>query len=87
MQQADTDQVIAWKSGFFEFDNENLSTIMRQVARWYDIEVNLNNTKTARRFGGRISRKLPLSDVLNMLSEGGVSFQLKGRTLDVSTVK
>lgn len=87
IRQVDADQVIAWKTGFFEFDNENLATIMRQVSRWYDIEVDLKDMRTARRFGGRISRRLPLSEILNMLESSGAGFELKGRKLEVTTTK
>jgi len=34
-----TDAVIAWKNGFFNFDNADIQAIMRQIGRWYDIEV------------------------------------------------
>jgi ferric-dicitrate binding protein FerR (iron transport regulator) len=80
---ADVDQVIAWKTGFFEFDNAPLSDIMRQLSRWYDIDVNYNQAADSRLFGGRISRSLPLSDILHMLEANGPKFLLSGRKLIV----
>lgn len=80
---ADVDQVIAWKTGFFEFDNAPLSDIMRQLSRWYDIDVNYNQAADNRLFGGRISRSLPLSDILHMLEANGPKFLLSGRKLIV----
>jgi ferric-dicitrate binding protein FerR (iron transport regulator) len=80
---ADVDQVIAWKTGFFEFDNAPLSDIMRQLSRWYDIDVNYTQAADSRLFGGRISRNLPLSDILHMLEANGPKFLLSGRKLIV----
>ncbi|MGX5816591.1 FecR domain-containing protein [Chitinophaga lutea] len=83
IRAADVQQVIAWKTGFFEFDNANIAEIMRQVERWYDIEVTLSNTGGAREYGGRISRGLPLPDLLRMLEASGAKFRLQGRKLYV----
>jgi transmembrane sensor len=80
---ADVDQVIAWKTGFFEFDNAPLSDIMRQLSRWYDIDVTYDQTNDSRLYGGRISRSLPLSDILHMLEANGPKFLLSGRKLIV----
>ena len=77
----DTEQAVAWKDGFFEFDNTSLAVIMRQLARWYDIEVDYNKVNDYRLFGGAISRNLPLSEILNMLKGSGIYFKLQGRRL------
>lgn len=87
VRQADVDQVIAWKTGFFEFDNASLGDILRQLARWYDIDVSYNQTGNERLFGGRISRGLPLSDILHMLEANGPTFLLSGRKLTVTSGK
>lgn len=87
VRQADVDQVIAWKTGFFEFDNASLGTILRQLARWYDIDISYNQTGNERLFGGRISRSLPLSDILHMLEANGSTFLLSGRKLTVASGK
>ncbi|MBO9727491.1 MAG: FecR domain-containing protein [Chitinophaga sp.] len=82
VRSTDVQEVVAWKTGFFEFDNANINVILRQLARWYDIEV---DTKTAdnRLFGGRISRNLPLSEMLALLGSSGAKFKLEGRKLTV----
>lgn len=87
VRSADVDQVIAWKTGFFEFDNARLTDIMRQVSRWYDIDVSYNQAVDTRLFGGRISRNLPLSDMLHMLEANGPKFLLTGRKLIVTSMK
>ncbi|WP_177230269.1 FecR domain-containing protein [Chitinophaga sp. CF118] len=83
VRRPDVDQVIAWKTGFFEFDNAPLADIMRQLSRWYDIDVNYTQVQDSRLFGGRISRNLPLSDILHMLEANGPKFLLTGRKLIV----
>jgi len=87
VRTADVDQVIAWKTGFFEFDNATMADITRQLARWYDIDVSYNQTGNGRLFGGRISRSLPLSDILHMLEANGPTFLLSGRKLTVTMGK
>ncbi|MCF6403722.1 FecR domain-containing protein [Chitinophaga filiformis] len=87
VRPADVDQVIAWKTGFFEFDNASLGDILRQLARWYDIDISYNQTGNERLFGGRISRSLPLSDILHMLEANGPTFSLSGRKLTVTSGK
>jgi ferric-dicitrate binding protein FerR (iron transport regulator) len=87
VRPADVDQVIAWKTGFFEFDNASLADIMRQLARWYDIDVSYDQTGNEQLFGGRISRSLPLSDILHMLEANGSTFLLSGRKLTVTSGK
>ncbi|GAA0554619.1 FecR family protein [Chitinophaga japonensis] len=79
----DVNGVIAWKTGFFEFDNADITVIMRQLARWYDIEISYPHGPGSRLFGGRISRDLPLSGILRMLEANGAKFNLEGRRLAV----
>jgi transmembrane sensor len=87
VRAVDVDQVIAWKTGFFEFDNARLSDIMRQISRWYDIDIHFNQPENDRRFGGRISRSLPLADILHMLEANGPGFIMSGKELIVTSVK
>jgi len=83
LKSVDTAQVMAWKSGWFEFDNTDLATIMRQVSRWYDVEIVYEQNTSGQAFGGRISRKLDLPDVLHMLQSSGVHFRQEGKKIFV----
>jgi ferric-dicitrate binding protein FerR (iron transport regulator) len=83
VQPVDVNQVLAWKTGFFEFANTDLTTIMRQVARWYDVEVVFEHGHEKERFLGRISRRQPLSHILQLLEENGVHFKVEGRKVTV----
>jgi ferric-dicitrate binding protein FerR (iron transport regulator) len=75
---ADVEQATAWRNGNFHFNNEDIKTIMRQVARWYNIKVEYRGSVDGIGFTGRISRTKQLQDVLDILSDTRkVHFELK----------
>lgn len=83
VQNTDVNQAIAWKTGFFEFANTDLATIMRQIARWYDVEVVFLKKYPVEQFFGRINKNLPLSDILGLLEENGLHFRVEGKKVFV----
>lgn len=81
---ADLDKVLAWKNGLFNFDEADLYSVMRQLERWYDIDVQYRgSSSTSMIFQGKMYRNANLSDVLEMLKKMGVNFQMDGKTLIV----
>jgi ferric-dicitrate binding protein FerR (iron transport regulator) len=83
VQTVDLDQVMAWKNGWFEFDDTDIKMIMRQISRWYDVDIVYETKPGNEKFGGRISRNLNLSNILKMLENYGVHFKLEGKILVV----
>lgn len=79
----DIDQVMAWKNGWFEFDNTDIKAIMRQISRWYDVDIRYETKTDNATYGGRISRNINLSNILKMLELYGVHCKLEGKTLTV----
>jgi transmembrane sensor len=79
----DIEQVMAWKNGWFEFEKTDIRTIMRQISRWYDVDIRYETKIDNETYGGRISRNLNLSNILKMLENYGVHFKLEGKTLTV----
>jgi ferric-dicitrate binding protein FerR (iron transport regulator) len=80
---SDTEQVVAWKNGLFQFEGATIETIMRQVGRWYDVDVRYEGDMR-RHFSGEIPRSAGLGDVLHMLELAGpAKFNLEGRTVTV----
>jgi ferric-dicitrate binding protein FerR (iron transport regulator) len=78
----DISQAIAWKTGFFRFKNADIRSIMREVERWYDVEVEYHVTDNAATYGGRISRGLPLSQLLRLLQGNNIHhYKMEGRKL------
>lgn len=73
----DVEEVIAWKNGRFEFDHTDVPTIMRQVSRWYDVDVGYEADYSGARFSGGINRNLNLSNVLQMLDKSGIHSRLE----------
>lgn len=83
VRAADIQQVTAWKTGFFEFDNADIATIMRQIGRWYSVDIRYEKAPNHKTFGGRISRNLPLSQVLELLEANGARFRVEGKEITV----
>jgi len=79
----DTEEVMAWKDGYFEFDGASLETVLRQLARWYDVEIDYGGHVPAKTFIGEIPRDASLSVVLNVLEKTGVHFRIQGRNIVV----
>jgi ferric-dicitrate binding protein FerR (iron transport regulator) len=80
----DTSEVIAWKNGLLQFREANIQSIMRQVSRWYNVEV-VYEGKIEQQFYGKIPRRVPVSTVLKILeSTGWVHFTINGKKITVA---
>lgn len=75
--------VMAWKNGYFNFDNADLKAVMRQLSRWYDIQVQYEGKIPQRSFGGEMQRDLNLSEVLRLLEKNNVHFIIENNYLIV----
>jgi len=84
LRDVNTDEITAWKNGYFHFDHTSLEETMRQLARWYDITVEYKGAIPPQEFMGKIQRTVPLSDVLRGLRNDQVHFQLQGNHLIVT---
>jgi transmembrane sensor len=74
--RADVDQALAWKNGAFSFRGADLPTVMRQLARWYDIEVEYAGAVPSGTFNGEIGRGLTLNQVLQGLSQTRINYTI-----------
>lgn len=77
----DMDAVMSWKNGFFHFANTSIPELMKQISRWYDIDIVYNSVITQRQFGGEISREASLSEVLKILNKSKVKCRLEDNKL------
>ena len=84
ISNANISQIMAWKNGLFNFENAGLQEVMRQLARWYDLQVVYENGVPDMYFEGEMSREMSLSQVLAGLQQTGVRFRIEeGRRLVV----
>ena len=83
IKNADVEQAVAWKNGVFNFNGSDIETTMRQIARWYDIEVRYDE-KITEHFNGSIPRNVNIEKVLQLLEYTGVvNFRIQGRKIFV----
>ena len=82
--KADTSEVVAWKDGNFSFDDMDLQTAFRQIARWYDVDVEYTGDVSNQKVLAFISRDTRLSLVVDVLSKAGIHCRLDGRKLIVA---
>ncbi len=81
---ADVNAAVAWINGFFQFNGMGIESVMKQLERWYDIEVKYEGKIPDRQFAGQIDRNATLTQVLKILRESNVHFKLENRTLLVT---
>ncbi len=86
VRSVDAESVAAWKEGMFEF-NGSIEVIMRQISRWYAVEVEYEGNVGEKIFMGAISRKESASEVLKFLEmTGGIGFEIKGNKIKVKAI-
>lgn len=86
VRQANVEEAVAWKNGRFKFSNENIESLMRKVARWYDVDIEYKGKISKEGFGGQVSRSRNVSEVLEVLQLTRlVHFEIEGRRIIVSS--
>jgi transmembrane sensor len=86
-RQVDIDKEVAWKNGIFSFNGEDIRSVMRQVSRWYNIDVVYDKDIPHEKYFGEISRSSSLGDVFKILELNNVRFNIEGKTVTVSNKK
>jgi ferric-dicitrate binding protein FerR (iron transport regulator) len=83
IKEVDVDEVVAWKDGKFKFNSVDMEAVMRQVARWYDVEVEYRG-KVSGTISGGISRDVNISELLHILElTKKVGFEIVGKKIIV----
>jgi len=81
---ADLEETLAWKNGYFRFNNEPIENIMPKISRWYNVDIKYNGKLPSDGFNGTISRSKSIEKVLDMLQRTGViHFKVEGRNVTV----
>ena len=84
IKNPDLESVMAWKNGEFIMKSADIHSIMRQVARWYDVEVVYEGGIPAARISGEVSRNLNLAQILQVLKYSGIQVKVDGRRVIVA---
>lgn len=84
-RNVDLDNVMAWKNGYFIFDNTDIYSLMRQVSRWYNVEIIYEGKITEEGFSGKISRDVPLSKFIKVLQLNDVHVKAEGRKMIIGS--
>lgn len=80
----DIEEVIAWKAGLFHFNKADIKTVMKDISRWYDVDVEFKDTRKKKLFKGEMQRDLELSQVIKILNKHHIDIELSGRKMIVS---
>lgn len=76
---ANVNQAVAWKNGYFYFERTDVNEIMRQVSRWYDLDIVYEAQLPDMKFSGKIQRRLPLSGIAHLLESSQIHFRIEGK--------
>lgn len=83
--EANVEEVLAWKNGYFMFDSEDIGSVMRKISRWYNVDVVFEGDVSKDRFGGTVSRFSNVSKVLRKLElTNKVHFRMEERRIIVT---
>ena len=79
----DVDEVMAWKNGVFNFTEADIENIMRQISRWYDVDVAYQGSISKETFSGIVGRNRNVSQVLKIMEQAGVKFKIEAKKIIV----
>lgn len=83
----DLDQVMAWKNGLFVFDGASFNEIISELERWYDVQIVFEKGAPKIEFEGKLTRDVPLTDLLKMFEKSDIHFKTEGRKLIILSGK
>ncbi|WP_442587073.1 FecR domain-containing protein [Pedobacter sp. AW31-3R] len=84
VSDVDTEQALAWKNGYFMFDNQDIKGVMKLVGRWYNVDIAYQGNLAGKTFGGTISRFGDIRELLKSMElTGTIHFEIQGRRVIV----
>ncbi|KQN38538.1 DUF4974 domain-containing protein [Pedobacter sp. MC2016-05] len=87
LRNVDVDNVVDWKNGLFIFEDASIKDVMRQVERWYNVEVKYVGKTPSIKFNGVVSRNNNVSKLLKLLqAAGNVEFNINNKTIEVKPI-
>ena len=77
VNNADTEEVVAWKDGLFILKKADIPSVLRQIARWYDVDIVYKGNLPSGRITGDMPRNMNLSKMLEVMELVGVHFKIE----------
>ncbi|HEX3933839.1 MAG TPA: FecR domain-containing protein, partial [Puia sp.] len=78
-----TRAVVAWKDGYYYFDRASMQSVMRQISRWYDVEIVYEGAVPKDEIVGKMPRTAEVSEVLHIMELIGIRFKIEGKKITV----
>jgi transmembrane sensor len=79
--KADVNEAIAWKNGFFYFKDDDIKSVLRQLARWYNVDIKYEGEIPQREFSGEISKNIDASKLFAILSFEKITYHIENKTI------
>ena len=83
VRSADMETRLAWTNGKFIFNGADVPAIMRQIGRWYDVDVRYLGPVKGETFTGMVSRQSDITRVLRIMEAGGIRFRIEKNVIMV----
>jgi ferric-dicitrate binding protein FerR (iron transport regulator) len=83
----DIDKAMAWKNGLFIFEGASFNEIMQELERWYDVDIVYEKAAPKIEFEGKLTRDVPLTDLLRMFEKSDIHFRKEDRKLIILSGK
>ncbi|MBX2923268.1 MAG: FecR domain-containing protein [Chitinophagaceae bacterium] len=83
IEDADVEEAVAWKNGLFLMNSADIPVVLRQLGRWYDVDIIYSNKVPEGKISGDIPRSMKLSEVLKIMKLSGVDFKITGKQIIV----
>jgi len=77
----DAEEAVAWIHGKFQFENADIPAVMRQLERWYNVEVAFAGKIPDEKFNGTLSRNIKISDALILIGYTRINYTIEGRKI------
>lgn len=84
MKDVDLEEAVAWKNGLFLMNSTPVAAVLRQLARWYDVDIIYGKGIPEGRITGDIPREIHLSEALKIMELSGVHFKIDNRKIIVN---
>lgn len=83
VHKADLNKALSWQRGEFVFNRTSVYEVMKQIARWYDVEVAYAHGMPEEYFTGQLNRSVDFEVVLRFLKESGINYSMNDRKITI----